>query len=80
MLRGADLKAGAFQETGKLESPISATLMTKGLASGVHLGTASRVQVAAVTADTICGEIDLQGIFDGKKTHVTGTFVAGIAR
>ncbi|MCP4446039.1 MAG: hypothetical protein GY811_11940 [Myxococcales bacterium] len=79
-IRSEDFPAGMeYTETGDLESKISTTLFTKGLASGVHTAPPSMIKILAYSAGSVYGEFALQGIFDGDSTKLVGTFVAPIA-
>lgn len=68
-----------YLETGDLESQIATTLFTNDLASGVLTAPPSKIKLLAYSADSVCGEFELQGIFEGEKTKLVGTFVAPIA-
>lgn len=79
-IRSEELAGGKeYVETGDLKSEISTSMFTKGLASGVFTAPPSKIKLLAYAADSVCGEFELQGMFDGEKTKMVGTFVAPIA-
>lgn len=79
-IESADLAGGKeYVETGDLKSEISTTFFTNGLASGVFTAPPSKIKLLAYSADLVCGEFELQGMFDGEKTKMIGTFVAPIS-
>ncbi len=58
---------------------VSTSLVVKGNALGVSLGD-SKAEVIDMTGARVCGSFDLFGEseFEGKKTHLAGTFVADL--